>query len=113
MHEHISEKFDRSRQKGGATYRDEDADDESRSRPRSPPSAAIRQYFSEFDQLSTIDGWLALPEIPTADELLRPVSDGVDQSSTTAASTIVEPNMVSGSRSSKSMNCLCFGYWLD
>lgn len=103
MNEHISEKFGRSRPKGGATHGDEDADDESRSRPQSPPSAAIRQYFSDFNQLSTIDGWLSLPEIPTANELLRPVGDRVDQSSI-AASTIVGPNMVSGSWYSKGMS---------
>lgn len=105
MNEHISEKFGRSRPRSGTTYGGEDADDESRSRLLSPPSAAIRQYFSDLNQLSTIDGWLSLPEIPTADELLCPVSDWRDQSSSTPASTNVGPNMLSGSWPSKGMKC--------
>lgn len=70
MNEHLQERFSRP-----PSDRHDYADDEMSNQPPDF-SESIQQYYSEFEQLSGVSGWVSRPEIPTSSELRRRVVEG-------------------------------------
>lgn len=74
----LQERFGRSRNAFAAFGDDDDpsvSPQQQQSTPhRSPrPNPSIGKYFTDAEPLLTSGDWRSLPEIPTGDELLRPV----------------------------------------
>lgn len=74
MNEHLQERFgrfpdDRHEEMNHDLFREQNQ------HQHIQRTSFIQKYYNDFKQLSALEGWVSLPEIPTAAELARPVDE--------------------------------------